>query len=92
MTTKLVSIKLSLSCFMLVQLSLRAKRLNRECLKELQILISMVRRVDVTSKIVMMSDDEVLVVVDKEPVAIQNSFLRTPHILWQFRTARFQTA
>ena len=60
---------------MLVQLSLRAKRLNRECLKELQILISMVRRVDVTSKIVMMSDDEVLVVVDKEPVAIQNSFL-----------------
>ena len=75
MTTKLVSIKLSLSCFMLVQLSLRAKRLNRECLKELQILISMVRRVDVTSKIVMMSDDEVLVVVDKEPVAIQNSFL-----------------
>ena len=53
---------------MLVQLSLRAKRLNRECVKELQILISMVRKVDASSKIVMMS--EVLVVVEKEPVAI----------------------
>ena len=44
----------------------------------------MVRKVDASSKIVMMSEDEVLVVVDKEPVAIQNSFLRTPHKPWQF--------
>ena len=58
---------------MLVQLSFRAKRLNRECVKELQILISMVRKVYASSKIMMMSDDEVLVVVDKEPVAIQNT-------------------
>ena len=72
-----------------VQLSLQP---NRECVRELQISISMVRKVDASSKIVMMSDDEVLVVVDKEPVAIQNSFVRTPHKLWQFRTARFQTA
>ena len=55
---------------MLVQLSLRARRLNRECVKELQILISMMRKVDASSKIVMMSEDEVLVVADKEPVAI----------------------
>ena len=61
---------------MLVQLSLQP---NRECVKELQILISMVRKVDASFKIVMMSEDEVLVVVDKEPVAIQNSFLRTPY-------------
>ena len=52
----------------------------------------MVWKVDTSSKIAMMSEDEVLVVVDKEPVAIQKSFLRTPYKLWQFRTARFQTA
>ena len=32
--------------------------------------------VDASSKIAMMSDDEVLVVVDKEPVAIENSFFK----------------
>ena len=72
---------------MLVQLSLRPKRLNKECVKELQILISMVRKVDASSKFVMMSEDEVLVVVGKEPVAIQNSFLRTQYKPQHFRTA-----
>ena len=36
----------------------------------------MVWKVDTSSKIAMMSEDEVLVVVDKEPVAIQNSFFK----------------
>ena len=55
-------------------------------------ILTMVKNVDTSKEIVITSDDEVLVVVGKELVAIQNSFLRTPHKLWQFRTARFQTA
>ena len=43
----------------------------------------MVKNVDASKEIVITSDDEVLVVVGKEPVAIQNSFLRTPHKRWQ---------
>ena len=55
-------------------------------------ILTMVKNVDASKEIVITSDDEVLVVVGKEPVAIQNSFIRTPHKPWQFRTARFQTA
>ena len=47
-------------------------------------ILTMVENVDASFKILMMSDDEVLVVVEKESVAIQNSFLRTPHEPWQF--------
>ena len=39
----------------------------------------MVKNVDDSGEIVITSDDEVLVVVGMEPVAIHNSFLRTPH-------------
>ena len=46
-------------------------------------ILTMVKNVDTSKEIVITSDDEVLVVVGKEPVAIQNSFLRTPHKRWQ---------
>ena len=56
---------------MFLQPSLKAKRLNSNCRNELQIMIlEEERKVDGSSKIVMMSEDEVLVIVDKEHMVI----------------------
>ena len=56
---------------MFLQPSLKAKRLNSNCQNELQIMIlEEERKVDGSSKIVMMSEDEVLVIVDKEHMVI----------------------